>query len=330
MSALVKRVLKEIKDQHFDSWDDLLKECGLDFEAELRHFWYETNKPLKDEETGIIRWGSKPYGDHFLTGQPYASAVVRTDTEECLGIGSTIYGVVQYRDWFALAEEFFKLGIHVNYAGAPNLGERAHMILEVPGDRISLGHDDDIVNQVVITASHDGSSKLTLMSIPYRESNDTYMNLGGALFAEKHTRHVKDRVKHAKAVVSTVRKNWEELEGNIKKLSLIQMKDEQAEKFIKSIVGDGDSTRTQNVRNAVFDLWKHSGVGRAVPACRGTLFGLVQAFVEYSDHHATVRESKYTDADTANFNSKMFGANAKRKANVWAKALNMAKKKLEL
>lgn len=332
MAKYVQRALREIVESHFDSWDDLLSECGLDFTAELRPFYYKSPAaPEFDEpEDEEVQIEVEKHDDYYLCGQPYASAIVRTDKEWCLGVGSTVYGVVQYRQWLSVAEELYEKGIKVVYAGAPNLGERAYMILEVPDSMMSLGEGDEIVNRLLITASHDCSTKLTLAMLPFRPSNNTYMTFERSILAEKHSRHVNNRVTKAKEVMSKVKRGWKEFDQHVKKMSLVKPTDEEARDFIENVIGKGDASRTVNVRDKIFDLWKHEGVGRAVPACRGTLFGLVQATCEWADHYATVRKSKFMDEATAEFNSKLLGAAAQKKAKAWSFALTMKHKKLSM
>jgi hypothetical protein len=261
--------------------------------------------------------------------QPYAALVRREDDKTPLGVNSTVYGLTQYRQWFAIPEELWQGGVELVYGGLQGRGQRAYLVMRAEG-AIQLATGDRILNEFTVTASHDGQAKLMFMMTPRRTGSDTILTFNKPLVSFKHSKNVAVRIAKMGSVLSKVQDSWAEFSEATQAMSLIKVTDDQARGFIKNVLGDSDSVRMQNVRAKVFDLWRHVGIGRAVPACQGTLFGLTQAFCEYSDHHVTTRKNKYLDPASAAMDSKALGDASKRKAKSWAMALTLIKNKKKL
>jgi len=304
------RGLHKLANQKFNTLDELLKATSLDFEVELVDLYYKRN------------------GQEM--GQPYKSAIVRKDNDDCLGTGSTIYGVVQYKDAFAMCEELINhKGIQALFGGAPNLGEQAMLVFKQEGD-ITLGNQVKIVNHFLVSSTHDSSGKLTVLLVPM-DTNGLVMNVAEPVISVKHSKKVHDKVVQAKNLISKTNEAWTSFEDNVKKLINVRINDDETHNFIKAVVGDKESTRSQNIRDKIYDITK-SGISRFYPNCAGTLFGVVLACVEWADNHQTVRASKYCDETTAALNAKLVGDGATKKAKAWGVALTMlrAKDKLKL
>lgn len=109
----------------------------------------------------------------------------------------------------------------------------------------------------------------------------------------------------------------------------VRVNDNETELFIKAVVGEKETTRSENIRNKIHDIVKF-GLARFYPNCQGTLFGLVLACIEWADNHQTVRASKYVDESTAALNAKLIGDGAAKKAKAWATALTMQRNKEKL
>lgn len=305
------RVLKKLEGQTFKDLDELLAFCDMDFTVELRDLFHKSKLT-----PGV------------LLGQPFDSAIVRTENEVCVGTGSTIYGVVQYRNSFSLCEPLLGMkGVTPIYGGAPNLGERAYLAFRSEGE-ISLGNDKKITNHFFVMSSHDGSSKVSVTSAPIA-SGGLVLNVEAPVLAIKHSKKANDKVSAAKLVMDKTASKWFEFEDSVRKLMNVRVTDDEAHMFIKSVVGENDSTRSQNIRDKIYDISKH-GIARMFPNCHGTLFGLVLACVEWADNHQTVRESKYCDEDTAALTAKLTGAGATNKAKAWGVALTMQRNKNKL
>lgn len=303
------RGLTKVEGKKFSTLEELLEATGLDFTVELRDLKY-------------------PDANGNMLGQPYKSAIVRTDNDVCVGIGSTIYGVVQYSQWFECCEELINhKGINVIYGGAPNLGEQALLVFRQEGD-LSLGNDKKITNHFIISSTHDGSGKLTVTSCPI-DTHGLVLNVIEPVAAIKHSKKVHDRVLETKQIIDKTKAAWASFEDNVRKLMNVRINEEEADLFIRAVVGEKDTTRSQNIRNKIHDIVK-IGLARFYPNCQGTLFGLVLACIEWADNHQTVRASKYVDESTAALNAKLSGDGFNKKAKAWATALTMQRNKEKL
>jgi len=302
--------LYHLEGKHFDSFDEVLEACGLDFDAEM--------VPLNHSDD-----------DSSLLDQPFVSLVRRSDDKWPLGVNSTVYGLTQYRQWFALPEDLWMNGVTLVYGGLVGRGSRAYLIMRAEGS-IKLATDDVIYNEFTVTASHDGSAKLSFMMTPRRTGNASVFAFEKPIISYKHSKNVQAKIAKTHAILSKVKDHWADFSEATQAMSQVKLTEEEARSFIKGVIGDGDHVRTQNVLAKIYDLYAHVGVGRVVPACRGTLFGLVQAFCEFADHHAIVRKSKYLDEAGAQLDSKTLGAAAKQKAKGWSMALTLLRKKKQL
>lgn len=302
------RGLHKLADKQFSTLDELLVATGLNFDVELEELYYKR----KGQEIG----------------QPYKAAIVRKDNDVCVGTGSTIYGVVQYRDWFAACEELINhKGIQALFGGAPNLGEQALLVFKQEGD-ISLGNDKKIVNHFLISSTHDSSGKLTVLSCPM-DNHGLVLNMEAPVMSIKHSKKARDRVFEAKQILDKTKAAWSAFEDNVKKLMNVRITEAETQTFIQAVVGDKDSTRSKNIRDKIYDISK-TGISRFYPNCHGTLFGIVLACVEWADNHQTVRASKYCDETTAALNAKLVGDGANKKAKAWGTALTMMRNKDKL
>jgi len=302
--------LYHLEGKHFESFDEVLEACGLDFDAEM--------VPM-----------THPDDDGTPLEQPFVSLVRRKDNKIPLGVNSKVYGLTQYRQWFSIPEDLWQNGVTLVYGGLQGHGSRAYLVMRAEGS-IKLANEDVILNEFTVTASHDGTSKLQFMMTPRRTGNQSIVAFDRPLISYKHSKNVQSRISKTHSILYKVKESWAEFSESTQAMIKVEMTDDDARGFIKSVIGDGESTRTENVRAKVFDLYKSVGIGRAVPACQGTLFGLVQAFCEYGDHHAIVRKSKYLDEASAALDSKTLGATAKQKAKGWSMAMTLIRNKKKL
>lgn len=307
MSNYIENTLSDLKGRSFRDADELLEAAGLDFDAELRPLVY----PVGDPQAVVY------------AGQPFIAAIVHTDTEECLGVGSTKYGIVQYRQAFSFLDEMIGEGIRFERGGAPNKGERAFIVasLKTP---FEINDGQSINSTFMIQSSHDRSSKLTVQLLP--TFNGMHFVTGDTVFSVKHTKNAVDAVAQAKKILHRTRLRWEEFEDHVRKMVLVEVSDDEARDYIKSVVGDSNTAKMENIRNKIKDLWDLN----KTPGCRRTLFGLVVAVTEWADRYKVVRASKYYDEDTAELLAKVSGDGARKKAKAWSMALTLKRKRDKL
>lgn len=286
--------------------DEACKVYGFDFPVELRDLSF----PDKD---GVAKLS------------PYHKQVVAADNDDALGVVGLRYTVVPYREAFAPVSELSRHGARIVGGGAPNMREEAYLILEWPGT-IKLSEGDEIVNRCTMRASHNGNTKIEIRMTPYRARNGTALTFDATRpLAFKHTPKVSNRINQARKIYKRVHDSWNEFAENVARLVTINITDTDAKSLITSVLGEADSTRMENIQAEIYSTFKH-GTACQLPRCKGTVFGLVQAFAEWADHGRTLRASKKGEVG-ASLNAKLVADSAAKKQKAWATALWFAKTK---
>ena len=253
--------------------------------------------------------------------------VIRTDTMVELGGVGRDYCVVQYKDAFSPVDVLIANGqAELVSGGAPNRGEQAFLVLKSEGS-IMLAPGDSIQNYFVMRSSHDGSCKIEIRMTPYRAKSGTTFALDASKpLAFKHTPNVEGKLAMARRTWRNVQESWEDFSAGAKRMIATPVTESEAREFITAVLASKkDSTRSQHIADDIYQLFRNTGVGTRVPACRGTLFGLVQSFSEWGDLHRTIRAAKNKNSVAAALDAKLIADTAKKKQKSWGMALHLSK-----
>jgi phage/plasmid-like protein (TIGR03299 family) len=258
-----------------------------------------------------------------------SDVVIRTDTMVELTTSSVgrDYCVVQYKDAFAPVDVLIANNqAELVSGGAPNRGEQAFLVLRSEG-AIMLAPGDSIQNYFVMRSSHDGSCKIEIRMTPYRALSGTTFALDASKpLAFKHTPNVEGRLAMARRTWRNVQESWDGFSNGAKRMIATPVTDSEARDFIEAVLSaKKDSTRAQHIADDVYQLFRNTGLGTRVPACRGTLFGLVQSFCEWGDLHRTIRSAKNKNEVAAALDAKLIADTAKKKQKAWGMALHLSK-----
>jgi len=257
---------------------------------------------------------------------PCNEQIVAMDNGDALGVVGLLYTIVPYREAFAAVDELVKGGIRILGGALPNKRERAYLLLESSGS-IKLSEGDEIVNRFVMTSSHDGGSKIEIRMTPFRKVNGTALTVDATRpLAFKHTPGVNGRINRARKIFSNVNKSWDEFAANVAKMITVSVTDDEAKAFINNVLGESDSTRMEHIKGDIYATFK-TGTACVMPRCKGTVFGLVQAFAEWADHGRTVRQSKRRDEKSAGIDARLISDSAKKKQRAFSTALWFLKTK---
>ena len=275
----------------------------------------------------------RPLFYHDLNGEPlgYAKKVANVWEHDMTPLGdvSPKYKRVQYNDCMEIATPLIETGgFYIVGGRLKNVGESAILVLE-SSDVMELGDGESIVNRIVLTSSHDGTGKIEFRVTPYLKKNGTAQSLDVPGLAFKHTLNVTQRMAKGRQAMRKIQGAWEDFTESAKRMQSVKLTDAEARSFIAEVLPSPKkeiSTRLENLRADVYGIYKHTGIARTIPVCNGTLFGIVQAVAEFTDHHAVVRSSDLQDEDACNFDAKFLKSGAKKKAM----ALGVAKRILRM
>jgi len=125
---------------------EAINAAGLDYEVELH--------PLQTQ-----RW----------INVPQRKAVVRTDTDDVLGVVGNSYQPIQNHQCFGFLDTVVADGcLRYHTAGALGRGERIWMLAKLPG-AIRIKDSDDVTEKfLLLHNSHDGTSALRVFFTPIR------------------------------------------------------------------------------------------------------------------------------------------------------------------
>ncbi len=249
----------------------------------------------------------------------------RSDNKHPLGIVSDGYKIVQP----AQIVEFFHEYVHVagfELSAMGTLFDGARFwATALIGEACPLSKNDKIKGFVLLATSADGSMSTEGRNTSTRVVCDNTLQMarrGAASFKLSH-RSVFDP-EDAKKQMGISQEQWREFKANIIRLA---NKDLQrvgvAEDLTAMILADStDEAAMQKVRESarsgydkVLGLFRGMGAGSREDGVWGTAWGLVNAFTEYADHHASAR------TDENRFASSQWGANADLKTRAFDKLL---------
>lgn len=295
------KLFKKI-DNPYGSVDDALKAIGADFEVEKRSVY------ISDED------------DNYRSIPGYAS-VVRRDTGVPLSIMRSRYGVVQYREALGFLNEIIGNNKAEIYVGeVVDGGAKLHLIVKTLSF-IDLGGGEKFEFFFTISTSHDGSSGIQTMCSPIHNLSQTvYTPTGKGVVKLKHSANVTARLALANRIFSNMEAYFHSFGETIKDIVGINLTDQEAQDYFLSVV-EGDSTRAQNTRNKLFDLYKSTGLCINLSSCQGTLFGAFMAIQQYADYYKTVRKSIRRSETDARIEARLTGDAAKMKAESFSMAL---------
>ena len=261
-----------------------------------------------------------------------AYATMASDTKALLGVVGERYQPLQNIDAFAFTDSLVKGG-EMKYvtAGALGAGERIWILAQATKDTpIEIIKGDPIDSYLLFSNSHDGSSGVEMRStsITVVCQNTLAMATSGNAAGMKirHTASVKDRLAIASGILRAHAEHQKTWVAAMKYLAKHPITDDIVLAFEKQMFGDVDETpegRGMTVLTQKLETFEQlmiNGKGTEIPGRVGNLYGLVQAYTEWTDHYSQV---KGTEDRTSSI---VFANGAKQKAKALEFALVLAKK----
>ncbi len=288
--------------------DELLQLIGADFTAEKRPIYHFCN-----EQSIKV---------------PNYAAMVRTDNNFALGVVSDRYGISQYNSTLRFLDELVADGQFSYHSGRALFGcSQLYVGLKAPNNVI-YGGADTVECYFTVSTSHDGSESIVVRCTPVHSRSGTILTSPLGVVKIRHSVHVVDRLANAAGTLRKMNQIWQNHADAFQKFPLIRLSDEDAKTYFAMLSPAKDGaevpSRTENVRNKLFDIYKNHKLTAHLPSCSGTLLGALVAAMIFGDYYKTVRKSIVGVSETdARIDSRLTGQGAKLKADAFAGALQL-------
>jgi phage/plasmid-like protein (TIGR03299 family) len=242
------------------------------------------------EDGALCRW--TPVRDR--------QAIVRSDTEEVMGIFSTGYVMHPYEDWLlTTVANILDENLSISSAGLLKGGAIAWVEVSMP-ETVSSPEGLDFRPNLLATTSFDGSIattyKRTVSAVVCDNTRAAALGERGRTYKVKHSRHSQARLAEARQALSVVHQMTEDYLTEISTLTRTPVSDRQWDRFLVQLIpasGPTGQPLTPRARRAAEEkkyqlnhLYRSDH--RASP-WQGTALGVLQAVNTWEHHYGTVR-----------------------------------------
>jgi len=259
-------------------------------------------------------------------------AVVRTDTNDVLGVVGNSYVPVQNRQAFAFLDAVVADGaLRYHTAGALRKGEKIWLLAKLPG-QIRVRFSEDVSEKyLLLTNSHDGSAALRVFFTSIRCVCANTLAMAdregrGEGISIRHQGDLTSKIRQARDVLGIAARYFDDLEGQFDLLARHYPSYAQVSAYFKALYPDpeeGNPARAENVRNDLFRLFEH-GKGQDIPEIRSTSWAMLNAVTEYVDHLRPTRAKTEFDRSANRLDSSWFGSGARLKEKAFQLAIETA------
>ena len=263
---------------------------------------------------------------------PTRQAVIRSDTNDVLGVVGNSYQPVQNHQCFGFLDAVVADGrLRYHTAGALGLGERVWMLAKLPGE-IRIKDSEDVTEQfLLLSNSHDGSSALRVFFTPIRVVCANTLGMAerksrGQGVSIIHKGDLAAKVGESQEILGLAKQFYDSLSEQINRLANHYPSRRQLEVYFSTLYPDQPEVknrRAENVRNELFRLFEW-GRGQEIPETKLTTWSAFNAVTEFVDHHRSTRGRTEQERASRRLQSAWFGNGAQLKADAWAGALEMA------
>ena len=263
---------------------------------------------------------------------PQRKAVIRTDSNQVLGVVGNSYQPVQNQQCFGFLDSVVQDGrLRYHTAGALGKGEKVWMLAKLDGE-IRIKDSEDVTDKfLLLSNSHDGSSALRVFFTPIRVVCANTLGMAerrsrGQGVSIIHKGDLNAKVGEAQEILGFAKRFYDDLGDRINRLASHYPSRRQLEIFFETLYPDQPESKTkraENIRTELFRLFEH-GRGQDIPATKLTTWAAFNAVTEFVDHHRSTRGRTDQERQSRRLESAWFGSGSRLKSDAWAAALEMA------
>ena len=260
---------------------------------------------------------------------PNKACIRRDDNKIALGVMSARYGLAQYRETLGFLNDIVG-NQQAQFYGARAIDNGASLFVAVKApNTVMFAPDDEIECFYTASSSHDGTDSIQLMLSPVHKRTQTILTtLDSGIIRMRHTKLVKDRLARATGTINKMQTVWQNHEDKFRKFAGLTINDDEVKTYFAMVVpsdevGDDVPTRTQNVREKLYDIYK-VGMVSQIPSCKGTLLGAFVSALVFGDYYKTTRASIIGRSEQdVMVESRLAGTAARFKADAFAACLKL-------
>lgn len=293
-------------DHSADTAKEALKSAGLDWRVIQRPL--QTEKGFKIPDT-VANFRADPDGDFGY-----------------LGTVGTGYQVLQNPEAQAFMESVVREGEATFHSAGILDGGRKVWILYKLNKEILIGARDLIQPFIMVMNSHDMSTSVMGMPVPYRPACANMIpgfikSAGDSVVRIRHSGDLKSKLRNAASVMRKALRFYEHFEASANEMQATRLTSANVDAFLNALIPDPivtetSNTRTENKREAILSNYKG---GRGSELAGETLWGLVNAVGEYTDH-TKWETSKASDLANKRAKAGLLGSGAALKEAAWGQA----------
>lgn len=251
----------------------------------------ETNRLSLTESDALFPVKSVPAGamiPNVGVAHSDYQAIVRTDTNEVLGIHKNNYRLVTNQEVFrafdsALTESSINL-TDVNVCDeVSHLGARAYRTYTFPGQRVAIADENDLVDlKLQIVNSYDGTLAFSTRLGGYRLLCSNGMVIGDTFLykTKKHTSSFD--LEEIISTVNTCIEHFTAISGEWGRWASCSITFKDAERVLTSVPGFNDRIKTAVLGNFIQESQE----------CGSTLWAFYNALTHYSSHAPVQKRSE--------------------------------------
>lgn len=280
-----------------------LQFAGIDFDVVL--------KPVMNSITGSVVTEND---------EPKYYQVIRSDTNDVLGIVEGRFTPLQNRDVFALADALVETGARIVRVVEIEQGSRCFMTVE--WDETISVKGDTVRRRAIIQNAHNGKYAAMIRLMPLRQLSHTGLIVPIPTvefeFRIKHTVGSTDQLLDAQEVIAKADEYFNTFTRAAEYLARLPVDRIAAEEILWSVPdfrGKRSSPNMAKKVGRIMSLFSGEQAGAETEALKGTTWGLLNAVSEFADYdeESRVRVTKGTTAAVQRFKSAFGGTNQRLK-----------------
>jgi len=292
-----------------DTWR---KAAGMDWELLERPVFFQEEEKF----------------DKTMNMVPYRTALVRSDTRKALAIVSDDYKVVQPGEVLEFFRDIVATGgFTLDVAGCLHGGRKYWALAKINESAEILGIDK-VEGYILLATACDGTLATTAMFSSIRTVCQNTLNMsireGESGAAKKYIKIPHRAVFDPDAVkveMGLAKGSFEQFAKEAELTAKRKLSNKEAVEFLIKVMGDEkkpiEEQKNARLMKHVMELYMGKGMGSNLPSADGTLWGLINAVTEYSDHHRGTRTAD------SRLNKSWFGDGATMKQKAWDSAMKM-------